>query len=53
MDLTCGSGSFLVRAMTHALSDCHTKSKEDEAKKNHIYGVEYDELVYGPPQQIC
>ena len=47
LDMTCGSGSFLVRAMTQALSDCHTKAEEDEVKKYHIYGVEYDELVYG------
>lgn len=47
LDMACGSGSFLVRAMTQALADCHTQAEEDEVKKNHIYGVEYDELVYG------
>lgn len=47
LDMTCGSGSFLVRAMTQALSDCHTAHEEDIVKKHHIYGVEYDELVYG------
>ncbi|MGI6002494.1 MAG: HsdM family class I SAM-dependent methyltransferase, partial [Lachnospiraceae bacterium] len=47
LDMACGSGSFLVRAMTQALADCHTKAEEDEVKKLHIYGVEYDELVYG------
>ncbi len=47
LDMSCGSGSFLVRAMTQALADCRTKAEEDEVKKNHIYGVEYDELVYG------
>lgn len=47
LDMTCGSGSFLVRAMTQALADCHTKKEEDEVKRSHIYGVEYDELVYG------
>ena len=45
--MTCGSGSFLVRAMTQALADCHTQAEEDDVKKRHIYGVEYDELVYG------
>lgn len=45
--MACGSGSFLVRAMTQALADCHTQAEEDEVKKHHIYGVEYDELVYG------
>lgn len=47
LDMACGSGSFLVRAMTQALADCRTKAEEEEVKKNHIYGVEYDELVYG------
>ena len=47
LDMACGSGSFLVRAMTQALADCHTQADEDEVKKHHIYGVEYDELVYG------
>lgn len=47
LDMTCGSGSFLVRAMTQALADCHTQAEEDDVKKRHIYGVEYDELVYG------
>lgn len=47
LDMTCGSGSFLVRAMTQALADCHTESEEAEVKKNQIYGVEHDELVYG------
>lgn len=47
LDMACGSGSFLVRAMTQALADCYTEAEEDEVKKHHIYGVEYDELVYG------
>ena len=47
LDMACGSGSFLVRAMTQALADCSTKAEEDKVKKFHIYGVEYDELVYG------
>lgn len=47
LDMTCGSGSFLVRAMTQALDDCHTMAEEDQVKKHHIYGVEYDEQVYG------
>ena len=47
LDMACGSGSFLVRTMTQALADCHTQAEEDEVKKHHIYGVEYDELVYG------
>ena len=42
-----GSGSFLVRSLTQALEDCHTKAEEEQVKKFHIYGVEYDEQVYG------
>lgn len=47
LDIACGSGSFLVRALTQALADCSTVAEEEEVKKSHIYGVEYDELVYG------
>ena len=47
LDMACGSGSFLVRAMTQALADCHTAAEEEKVKKHNIYGVEYDELVYG------
>lgn len=28
LDMACGSGSFLVRAMTQALADCHTQAEE-------------------------
>lgn len=47
LDMACGSGSFLVRAMTQALADCHTKAEEDEVKRHHIYGVEFDDSIYG------
>lgn len=47
LDPCCGSGAFLVRAMTQALDDCSNKAQEDEIKKKHIYGIEYDENVYG------
>ena len=33
LDMACGSGSFLVRAMTQALADCYTEAEEDEVKK--------------------
>lgn len=39
LDMTCGSGAFLVRAMTQALKDCHTKAEEDEVKRHHIYSM--------------
>lgn len=47
LDPCCGSGSFLVRAMTQALDDCSTEKEQDNIKKNQIYGIEYDENVYG------
>lgn len=47
LDMACGSGSFLVRALTSALDDCSTATEKDEVKQHHIFGVEYDEMVYG------
>ena len=47
LDPCCGSGAFLVRAMTQALDDCATKEEQELVKKNHIFGIEYDENVYG------
>ena len=47
LDPCCGSGSFLVRAMTQALDDCATASEQEEIKKHQIYGIEFDENVYG------
>lgn len=43
----CGSGSFLVRAMTQALDDCATASEQERVKKYQIFGIEFDENVYG------
>lgn len=47
LDPCCGSGSFLVRAMTQALDDCATKDEQDSIKKNQIFGIEFDENIYG------
>lgn len=47
LDPCCGSGSFLVRAMTRALDDCATEDEEEAVKKKQIYGIEYDESIYG------
>ncbi|MBR2133774.1 MAG: N-6 DNA methylase [Eubacterium sp.] len=47
LDPCCGSGSFLVRAMTQALDDCATESEQESVKKNQIFGIEYDENIYG------
>ena len=47
LDPCCGSGSFLVRAMTQALDDCATAAEQEKIKKKQIYGIEYDENIYG------
>lgn len=54
LDITCGSGSFLVQAMVKELADCSRNKTEDEAKllqdivkKEHIYGIEVEEKAYG------
>ena len=54
LDITCGSGSFLVQAMVKELSDCKRGKTEKEAKelmekvkKDNIYGIEVEEKAYG------
>lgn len=47
LDPTCGSGSFLVRAMTQALDDANTAEEQERIKKHQLYGIEYDENIYG------
>lgn len=47
LDPCCGSGSFLVRAMTQALDDCATADEQEGVKKRQIFGIEFDENVYG------
>lgn len=47
LDPCCGSGSFLVRAMTQALDDCATALEQDKVKKSQIFGIEFDENIYG------
>ena len=47
LDPCCGSGSFLVRAMTQALDDCATASEQEKVKKHQIFGIEFDENIYG------
>ena len=47
LDPCCGSGSFLVRAMTQALDDCATAAEQEKVKKHQIFGIEFDENVYG------
>lgn len=47
LDPCCGSGAFLVRAMTEAMDDCSTIEEQDLVKKRQIYGIEYDETAFG------
>ena len=47
LDPCCGSGSFLVRAMTQALDDCATGAEQENIKKHQIFGIEFDENIYG------
>ena len=45
-DPTCGSGTFLVQAMTMALAQCETNKERDAVKEKQILGIEYDENVF-------
>lgn len=47
LDPTCGSGTFLVQAMTMALNKCETEAERNEIKTNQIYGIEADPNVFG------
>ena len=47
LDPTCGSGTFLVQAMTMALNQCDTDSERSEIKAHQIYGIEADPNVFG------
>ena len=47
LDPCCGSGAFLVRAMTDALDDCTTAEERRKVKREQIYGIEREEGAYG------
>ena len=47
LDPCCGSGAFLVRAMTEALADCDTEDEREHIRKKQIYGIEYEETAFG------
>lgn len=47
LDPCCGSGAFLVRALTEAMDDCDLQSEKEEVKKNPIYGIEFEEKASG------
>ena len=47
LDPCCGSGAFLVRAMTDAMDDCDTEDEREEIKQHQIFGIEYEEGAFG------
>lgn len=47
LDPCCGSGAFLVRAMTEAMDDCDTEEEREHVKKHQIFGIEYEETAFG------
>ena len=47
LDPCCGSGAFLVRALTDALDDCDTEEQRNHVKQKQIYGIEYEETAFG------
>ena len=47
LDPCCGSGAFLVRALTDALADCRNEEERTHVKESQIYGIESDETAFG------
>ena len=47
LDPCCGSGAFLVRAMTEALDDCDTEDEKENVKRKQIYGIEFEDTAFG------
>lgn len=47
LDPTCGSGTFLVQAMSQILRECETAREKKHVREHQIYGIEFDEGVYG------
>lgn len=47
LDPCCGSGAFLVRAMTDAMDDCDTEEEREDVKKGQIFGIEYEDGAFG------
>ncbi len=45
VDICCGSGSFLVTAMSHMFKDANPDEVEN-IRKNGLYGVEFDDGLY-------
>ena len=47
IDPCCGSGAFLVRAMTEAMEGCDTEEEREHVRKKQIFGIEYEETAFG------
>ncbi len=47
LDPCCGSGAFLVRAMTDIMDDCDTESQREAVKEKQVYGIEAEETAFG------
>lgn len=47
LDPCCGSGAFLVRAMTDAMDDCETEFEREKVKQEQIFGIEYEDGAFG------
>ena len=47
LDPCCGSGAFIVRAMTDVMDDCETEAERDNVKRNQIFGIEYEDGAFG------
>lgn len=47
LDPCCGSGAFLVRAMTDAMDDCETEDEREKVKQDQIFGIEYEAGAFG------
>lgn len=47
LDPCCGSGAFIVRAMTDAMDDCETEEERNNVKKYQIFGIEYEDGAFG------
>ncbi len=47
LDPCCGSGAFLVRAMTDSMDDCETEDEREKVKQEQIFGIEYEAGAFG------
>ncbi len=47
LDPCCGSGAFLVRAMTDAMDDCDSEKERHVVKQEQIFGIEYEAGAFG------